>query len=333
MQPPLAPERTQLLIAAALVLAALALGGRRGRVRTHPTEAAGAIEGAGRGRSARRPGEIPARGSREIAIRIYRSISDDRILTIAAGVTFYALLALFPAIAALVSLYGLFAEPATIGRHLESAGGFLPGGAIEVVREQMTRVAEQAQGALGFGVITGLALSLWSANSGVKALMDALNAVYREREKRGFFRLNAVSLAFTLGAVLFLLVAIGAIVALPIVLQYLPLRGLTQWLAHALRWPALLLAVVALLVLLYRYGPSRDSARRRRVSWGSAFAGLVWVGASALFSWYAENFGSYNATYGSLGAVIGFMTWIWISTIVILIGGKINAEIEHQTMP
>jgi membrane protein len=206
-----------------------------------------------------------------------------------------------------------------------------PGGAIDVIREQMTRVAEQAQGALSLGAIVGFLIALWSANSGVKALFDALNVAYGETERRGFFALNAISLAFTLGAILFLLVAIGVIVALPIVLQLLPERGFFEWLIHAARWPLLLLAIVVALALLYRYSPSRDQPRWRWVSWGSVIAGIAWVAASALFSWYAENFGSYNKTYGSLGAAIGFMTWIWISAIVILFGGELNAEIEGQS--
>jgi membrane protein len=327
MRSPLAEERTPLLIAGALLLVAFALGSRRPR-----SEQAGTfVEGSARRRSVAKPGEIPARGWKHLLIRVYRSLDEDRILANAAGVTFYALLALFPAIAALVSLYGLVADPATISRHLDSVTGLLPGGAIDVIREQMTRVAEQAQGALSLGAVVGFLIALWSANSGVKALFDALNVAYGEREKRGFFKLNAISLAFTLGAILFLLLAIGAIVAVPIVLPFLPQRGFFEWLIHGLRWPLLLLAIVVVLALLYRYGPSRDRPRWHWVSWGSVIAGVVWVAASALFSWYAENFGSYNKTYGSLGAAIGFMTWIWISAIVILFGGELNAEIEHRS--
>jgi membrane protein len=324
---PLASERTSLLIAGGLLLAAFVLGRRQVRA-----GAEALAEGGGRGRTATRPSEIPPRGWKDIVIRVYKSLDEDRILANAAGVTFYALLALFPAIAALVSIYGLFADPATISRHLDGLAGLLPGGAIDVIREQMTRVAAQAEGALGLGAIAGLLIALWSANSGVKALFDALNVAYGETERRGFFKLNAISLAFTLGAIAFLLVGIGVIVAIPIGLKFMPLGGFSEWLVHILRWPVLLLAIVAALALVYRYGPSRDEPRWRWVSWGSVFAGLVWVGVSALFSWYAENFGSYNETYGSLGAVIGFMTWIWISTIVILLGGEINAETEHQTM-
>jgi membrane protein len=325
----LASEKTSLLIAGALVVAAVALGWRQNGDNAH--RQVPAIERGGRGRSATKPSDIPARGWKDILIRVYKSLAEDRVLANAAGVTFYALLALFPAIAALVSVYGLFADPADVSRLLEGLKGLLPGGALDVIGEQLTRVTAQAQGALGLGAIAGLLIALWSANSGVKALFDALNVVYDEQEKRGFFTLNAISLAFTLGAIMFLIIAIAIVVALPIALEFLPLRGFFEWLIHVMRWPLLLLAIVVALALLYRYGPSRDKPRWRWVSWGSVIAGLVWVGASALFSWYAENFGSYNKTYGSLGAVIGFMTWIWISVIVILMGGEINAEMEHQT--
>jgi membrane protein len=165
----------------------------------------------------------------------------------------------------------------------------------------------------------------------MKALFDALNVAYAEKEKRGFFKLNLVSMIFTIGAILFLLAAVVAVIGLPLLLKHLPLQSVTAWLVSALRWPAMLVCVVAALALLYRYGPSRDKARWRWVTWGSALVGVLWLGASALFSWYAANFGSYNETYGSLGAVIGFMTWLWISAIIILLGGEINAEIEHQT--
>lgn len=328
MQGPLASERNSLLIAGGLLVAAMLIGRRR----IGGSDRSGASRrGYGRGRGARRPGEIPARGWKDILIRVFKSLSEDRVLANAAGVTFYGLLALFPAIAALVSIYGLFADPADISRQLDTMRDLLPGGAIDVIGEQMRRVAEQAPGALGFGAVVGLLIALWSANSGMKALFDALNVVYDEKERRGFFKLNAVSLALTIGAIVFVLAAIGFIVALPVALELLPLRGVLQWLIHALRWPMLLLAIIVALALLYRFGPSRDQPRWRWVSWGSAVAGVVWVTASAGFSWYAENFGAYNKTYGSLGAVIGFMTWMWISAIVILLGGELNAEIEHQT--
>jgi len=285
----------------------------------------------GRGRSADTPTEIPARGWKDILWRTYEEFNKDRVMSVAAGVTYYALLALFPAIAALVSVYGLFADPGTIQDHLNTLSGILPGGALDIIGEQVTRIASQGSGTLGFGFIFGLALSLWSANAGMKAIFDALNIVYGEDEKRSFIKLNLLSLFFTLSAIAFILIALAGIIVLPIVLNFIGLGSGTEWLVSLARWPILLIGVVLGLSLIYRFGPSRDKAEWRWVTPGGIVAAVLWIAVSMLFSWYVANFGSYNETYGSLGAVIGFMTWIWLSTIVVLLGAEINAEMEHQT--
>jgi membrane protein len=286
----------------------------------------------GRGREADKPTEIPAKGWKDILWRTYEEFGKDRITSVAAGVTYYALLAIFPAIAALVSIYGLFADPATIQDHLNAMSGVLPGGALEIVGEQVKRISSQGGGALGFGFIFGLVLSLWSANAGMKAVFDALNIVNNEEEKRSFVRLNLVSLSFTLSAILFILIALGGIVVLPIILDFIGLGSGTEWLLAIIRWPVLLIGVTLGLSLIYRFGPSRDKAEWRWVTPGGLIAAVLWIAVSMLFSWYVSNFGSYNETYGSLGAVIGFMTWIWLSSIVVLLGAEINAEMEHQTV-
>src|SRR5689334_1914594 len=283
----------------------------------------------GRGRSAEKPSDIPARGWKDILWRVYAGISDDRILANAAAVTFYALLALFPAIAALVSIYGFFADPASIEQHLDSMSGVLPGGAIDVIRDQLSRLAAEPRGTLGLSFLLGLIISLWSANGGIKALFDALNVVYEEKEKRSFFRLNAVTLGFTVAMIGFLIAALACIVALPVGLNYLP--GFVGFVLNIVRWPVMLVLVAVALACIYRYGPSRDEPKWRWISWGSALAALAWLGFSALFSFYAGNFGTFNKTYGSLGAVIGFMMWMWISAIVVLLGAELDAEMEHQT--
>jgi membrane protein len=284
-----------------------------------------------RGRAAGKPTEIPAKGWKDVLWRVYQEIGEDRLLAVAAGVTFYALLAIFPGIAALVSLYGLFADAATINDHLTTLQGVLPGGALEIISDQVKRIASQGGGALGFAFFSGLAIALWSANAGMKAIFDALNVVYDEEEKRSFIMLNAQSLLFTLGALAFLLLALASIVVLPIIFDFLHLGDILEPLLAIARWPLLLIAVVLGLAALYRYGPSRDKAEWRWLAPGSIFAAIAWLAGSMLFSWYVASFGSYNETYGSLGAAIGFMTWIWLSTSIILIGGEINAETEHQT--
>jgi membrane protein len=158
-----------------------------------------------------------------------------------------------------------------------------------------------------------------------------LNLVNKEPEKRSFIKLNAISLAFTLAVIIFVLLALGAMVVLPIILNYLGIAAAAELATKILRWPALLIMVMFGLALVYRYGPSRAKPRWRWITWGSAFAAIGWLAVSILFSWYAANFGSYNKTYGSLGAVIGFMIWIWLSIIVILLGAELNVEMEHQS--
>ncbi|KMO37574.1 YihY/virulence factor BrkB family protein [Methylobacterium aquaticum] len=285
---------------------------------------------ADRGRKAETPSEIPAKGWRDIGLRVFREFSNDRVLLVAAGVTFYAILALFPAIGALVSLYGLIADPETINSQLRNLQAVLPGGALDIIGEQVKRIASKGGGTLGFTAVFGILLSIWSANGGVKAIFDALNIVYGEKEKRNFLWLNLRSLTFTAGALFFVILALVAIVVVPAVLAFLGL-GATAWYIALLRWPVLLLVVLGSLALLYRYGPSRDTAQWRWVTWGSGLAAVLWLIVSALFSWYVSSFGNYNETYGSLGAAIGFMTWIWISTTVVLLGAEVNAEMEHQT--
>jgi membrane protein len=253
------------------------------------------------------------------------------VVALAAGVTFYGLLAIFPALAALVSLYGLFADPATIASHLQNLAGVLPGGGLEVIGGEINRIAAQQNSTLGVTFLTGLAVSLWSANAGIKALMDALNLVVEEEEQRGFFRLNAVSLAFTVGAILFALLAVAGMVIVPLALHFLGVPDTPAILVKILRWPLFFVVVAIALAILYRHGPSRREPQGRWVTWGSVCAALAWLVVSILFSWYAENFASYNATYGSLGAVIGFMVWMWLSTIVILLGAEIDAELERPT--
>ena len=286
----------------------------------------------GRGRDADRPAEIPAKGWKDIAWRAYESIQSDRVLLVAAGVTFYALLALFPATAAIVSLYGLFADAGTVGDHLRLVSGFLPAGALEVIGDQVKRIASQGQTRLGITFFGTLVLAVWGANAGTKAIFDALNIIYKEREKRGFISLTIHSLLFTLAGLVMVLLAIAGIILVPITLKLVGAADSTTSASLSiLRWPLLYLALLFALACLYRYGPSRTHPQWQWVTWGSAIAGAVWLVGSLALSWYVSNFGNYNATYGSLGAVIGFLVWMWLSTIIVLVGAEINAEMEHQT--
>lgn len=285
----------------------------------------------GRGRSASTPTEIPPVGWMDILWRVYHQLQEDRLLAVAAGAVFYMLLALFPTLTALVSLYGLFADPTLINEHLSLLAGVMPDAALTIIREQVTRLAATSSNALSLGFLFGLGVALWSANAGMKAIIDALNVVYDEREKRGFIRLTLVSLAFTLGGLVFVIVALGAVVVAPLVLAWLGIESRELQIISLLRWPALLLITLLWLAVLYRFAPSRTHARWEWLSVGSLLAAVAWIAGSALFSWYLSNFANYDTTYGSLGAAIGLMMWLWLSVIVILVGGELNAEIEHQT--
>ena len=285
----------------------------------------------GRGRRATAPWEIPRAGWKDIFWRVYASVNDNRLLAVAAGVVFYSLLAIFPAIAAFVSLYGLIADASTIDAHLSLAAGIFPAGAVDILHEQIARLTAKSDAKLSLGFTTGLVVALWSANAGMKAIIDALNVVYDEKEKRSFVKLNLLSLLFTLVAILSLMIALAAVVIAPIVFSVVGLSSIFSLVVAALRWPLLLVLAAVALAAIYRYGPSRREARWQWLSVGSVSAAIGWLISSFVFSWYIAHFGAYNATYGSLGAAVGMMMWMWISAIVILLGGELNAEIEHQT--
>ena len=237
----------------------------------------------------------------------------------------------FLAVTAFVSLYGLFAKASTVSDHLALASGFIPSGGVEIIQEQINRITAKGDARLSLAFAFSLGSALWSANAGMKAVIDALNVTYNEKEKRGFIKLNLISLALTIGAILSLLVALGSIVVLPLVLSSFGSGGWTETLLRVVRWPVLICLVVFGLAILYRFGPSRESPRWEWLSVGSAFAAIAWLVGSALLSWYLANFANYDATYGSLGAAIGMMIWMWMSSIVILVGAELNSEIEHQT--
>ena len=313
---------TPRLASAGLVALLLALGAARKRNRAGRTVQAES-----------NPVAPPRLTAKQFVLELYKRISDDRIVAISAGVTFFLLLAIFPATAAVVSIYGLFADAAKINGDLSSMSNVLPGGAIQILGEQIKRIAAESHKALGVTALGSIAFSIWSANAGMKSLFDALNIVLKETETRGFVKLNAVSLAFTAGTVSFVLLAIGAVMIVPAFLNSVAWSHPLELLISIARWP-LIWALLALgIALLYRFGPGCNDIPWRWITWGSALAAFGWLIASMAFSWYAANYGSFNKTYGSLGAGIGFMTWIWISMIVILIGEEINEILDARRKP
>ena len=285
-----------------------------------------------RGMHANSPLEIAPVGLWQVAKRTARKFSENELMSEAAGVTFYALLSLFPAITAIVSIYGLFADRATIADQLDAVSTVLPSGGVEIIRDQIHRLMQSPAGGLGVGAFVGLVTALWSANAGTKAMFSALNDVYGERETRGFVKVAALSLAFTLGGIAFLVATIFLTILLPKLFGLVGLGAVYAIVTRIIAIPLAAAALIAALAVLYRYGPSRRLARWQWVSWGGIIGAIAWVGLSFGFSWYVAHFGNYNKTYGSLGAVIGFMTWIWLSTTVILLGAQLNAELEVQTM-
>lgn len=283
-----------------------------------------------RGRQAEAPHEIPPRGWKDILIRTFKEFREDQAPLVAAGVTFYVLLAIFPALTALVSLYGLFADVTQVSGHIARLAGLVPGEALTFLADQMTRIAAAREGGLSLAFLGGLLLSVWSANGATKAIITALNIAYEEEDHRSFLKRTVMSLGFTAGGVLFVLGALFAIGAPAATAPYLgdSFARMLGWLS----WPAVLVAAGIGLALLYRHGPDRNDATWRWLSWGSAAALVLWMAVSAAFSAYVSNFAHYERTYGSLGAVIGLMMWIYLSTQVVLLGAELNSEIEHQTV-
>lgn len=283
-----------------------------------------------RGRAARHPGAIPLLGWRDILWRTGREISVDKLPAVAGGVTFYTLLALIPAIGAFVSLYGLFADVAEVEKQLRGMASVFPPSVIQIVGEQMTRLAQQNGGKLGIAFVISLLLSVWSANASMRALFDGLNVAYDEDEKRPLAPRILMTYAFTLCALVYAAVLAGILIATPIALKVARLSVLEDLLAPV-RWLTVLAMTAFAFAVLYRFAPSRSRARWRWVWIGATSAAAAWLVGSLGFSLYVTNIAHYDATYGPLGAVIAFMVWVWFSIMAILVGAELNAEIEHQT--
>lgn len=282
--------------------------------------------------------EKPVKGARDLSFaswrevikRVFASISKDRVMSVAGGVTFFGLLALFPAITALVSIYGLFADPNTINTHLGLLSEVLPADVTSIVSDQINRIASSSSTALSFAGFTALAVALYSANGGTKALIEALNVAWFVTEKRGFIRLNLVALAFTLSAIVLIFLMVGIIAVIPVILAYIPLPLSTERIVSFVRWPILFAVLTFALACLYRFGPAVEKPRWHWITPGAFFAVIGLVGSSMLFSWYVSNFGNYNKTYGSLSAVVVLMMWLWITSMVVMVGAEINSEVERQ---
>ncbi|NLG78136.1 MAG: YihY/virulence factor BrkB family protein [Xanthomonadaceae bacterium] len=282
------------------------------------------------GRHAERPGDIPKRGWLDIAMRVKAEVSKDNVSLIAAGLALYALLAIFPALTAAVSIYGLFASPQQMADHLQSFQGVMPGQATQILEGQMQTLAQQRQ-TLSIGLVFGVLLALWSARKGMVAIMAATNVAYDEREERGFFKQILVSLAFTLGAVLAFLLVVLLVVAVPIALELVPLGDFAQTVIMVVRWALLWLIAVFGMAIVYRFAPDRHEPKWKWLSWGSAIAATLWLVGSLLFAIYARSSASYGETYGALGGVVVLLLWFYLTGYSLVLGAEINSEMERQT--
>ena len=284
------------------------------------------------GAMAEKPMQIPAKGWFQVTKRAWAEAKVDQVPLLAAGVAFYSFLALFPAMIAAVTIYGLVADPTTVARQADQLSKALPSDAASIITSQLHQIASQPQQSLSLGLVIALALALWSASGGIGNIVTAINVAYDEEETRGFVKRKALSLGFTFGAILFAAVSIALIAGAPAFLDAFFPSGAIYWVLQVARWVGLAVAVSVALAVLYRYAPDRDNPRFAWVSTGATIATVIWLAASVGFSVYVDHFGSYGKTYGALAGVAVLMLWLWITAYIVLLGAEINAEAEQQTV-
>ena len=277
------------------------------------------------------PWHFSTRDWKQILSRVMREIGNDNVGVVAAGVAFFCLLAVFPLITACLSIYGYFADPADVQEMLLSVSSVMPGEAWVLLNEQITSVVAQPDARLGVGIAVGLLVALYSAGAGIRAIMRAMNIAYGEVETRGFAKFYALAASMTLSTIVFLWIALAVIIGVPALLTVLRLEGIAELVTRALPWVLLVGMFAFASGVLYRFGPSRRPAKKRWVYPGIIFTTATWLALSAAFSFFVANFGQYNATYGSLGAVIVLLMWFWLTAFVVIVGAELNAEMERQT--
>ena len=280
---------------------------------------------------AEKPTEIPLRGWKQILKRAWAENKADNMPIIAGGVAFFGFLSIFPALIAMISIYGLVASPETVSRQVQDLSAQLPDEAAELIGDQLKAITDNSGSALTWGLVVAILAALWSASGGVGNIVTAINLAYDEVETRGFVKLKATSLVLTLGAIVFVLITFGLVAVVPVVLDALPLGIVGTILAQVLRWTLLLAVFAGALAVLYRVAPDRDNPKLRWVSLGSIAVTVVWALVSLGFSFYVDNFGSYDKTYGAIAGVIVLMLWLYLTCYLVLLGAEINSEAEHQT--
>lgn len=284
-----------------------------------------------RGRQAKTPTQIPMKGWKDIALRVKTRLAKDHVSIVSAGIGFYFFLALFPAIAAALSLYGLAMDPAQVEQQMSQLTNILPAQAHQMIGGILEKQTQKSGSSLGWSFILSLLISLWSANKAAKAIFEGVNITYNEQDDRGFLKQNAVTLLFTLGGIVIGFIAIAMVVALPAVIDKIGLPPLLQTVVQISQWPLLALIVILSLTTIYKIAPYRENPDFRWVSWGAAIATAIWLAGSLLLSLFVSNVGGFDETYGSFAAVIILLLWFFLTGFIILLGAEINSEMEHQT--
>lgn len=286
----------------------------------------------GRGRTASDPRQIPASGWKDVLVRAWGDVSDSNIFLVAGGVTYAVLLALFPGLAALVSIYGLLLDPAQVERQVAALSTVLPQESAQMIGDQLHKLIAAPTDTLSISAGVALLLALWSASRGMSGLITALNIAYREKETRGFFKLNTLAVGLTLFVLVGGTITIALVGVLPVVIQWAGFGPIAKWVLLILEWPLLIAVVLTGLAMLYRWAPDRHPPQWKWVSPGAFFATALWILGSIGFTVYVTHFSSYDKTYGSLGGVVVLLTWLYLTSFVALFGAVVNAQTERQTV-
>jgi membrane protein len=283
------------------------------------------------GIEAEKPTDIPWRGWKQVLKRSWAENKADNMPIIAGGVAFFGFLSIFPALIALISIYGLVASPESVAKQVESLSKQLPDSAASLIKDQLTSIVDNSGSALSISLVISILAALWSASGGIGNLITAVNLAYDEVETRNFIKLRLTSLALTLGGIVFVLITFGLVAVVPAVISALPLGVVGTILAQVATWVVLLGVFAGALAVLYRVAPDRDAPKFRWVSLGAVIVTVIWAAVSLGFALYVNNFGSYDKTYGAIAGVIVLMLWLYLTCYLVLLGAEINSEAEHQT--
>ncbi len=276
----------------------------------------------------KKPTDIPFKGWKVIGLQVKDEIGENNVSIISAGVAFYAFLAVFPAIGALVSIYGLAMDPQSLQGQLERIAQVMPQQAFEIIQAQLEQLVNTSGSALSWSLVIGILLSLWSANKGTKSLFTGLDIAYDTKKTRGFIKQNALTLLYTFLAVLMIIVSIAVIVIFPAIVGYLGLPSNIETLIGYGRWIILAALVIYFIAAVYKYAPAKKTPQYKWVLPGALLATVLWLIASWGFSFYVKNFGSYGEVYGSISAVVVLLLWLFLTSFIVLIGAELNSEIE-----